>query len=165
MVEQVEFFTADLIDLQEDLPSCSTQFRRFGRRTKFCGRIRTVKCLRDNGLVKQLMNTSSNGEVLVVDGGESLESALMGDMMAQAGSANGWVGAVILGAIRDSEAIGTLDFGVKALGTNPRKSAKAGAGEVDVPVSFGGVTFVPGYYLYSDADGLLVSPQPIHDNN
>ena len=75
--------------------------------------------------------------------------------------ANGWSGAVIFGAIRDSVAIDFMDFGVKALGTNPRRSAQAGEGEVDVPVSFGGVTFRPGDYIYCDEDGVLVSPMPI----
>lgn len=156
-----EFTTADLIDVAPDTPSCTTQFRQFGRRMQYCGRVRTVKCFRDNSLVKKLLNTSSDGEVLVVDGGGSLESALMGDMIATAGASNGWAGVVINGAIRDSVAIELMDFGVKALGTNPRKSAKDGAGEVDVPVSFGGVTFNPGDYIYCDEDGILVSPQPI----
>ncbi len=161
MSEQHDFSTADLIDIAPDTPSCETQFRSFGRRPRFCGRIRTVKCHRDNGLVKKLMNTPSAGEVLVVDGGGSLASALMGDLIAGAGSANGWAGAVIFGAIRDSEAITMMDFGVKALGTNPRKSAKDGAGEVDIEISFGETTFRPGDYLYSDEDGILVSAAPI----
>ena len=160
-MQTFEFATSDLIDLAPDTPSCEIQFRSFGRRSRFCGRIRTVKCFRDNGLSKQLMNSRSDGEVLVVDGGYSAASALMGDLIASAGAANGWAGAIILGAIRDSEAINTLDFGVKALSVNPRKSAKDGAGETDVVLSFGGVDFIPGHYLYSDADGILVSLQPI----
>ena len=157
MSEKYEFATADLIDIAPDTPSCEVQFRRFGRRQKFCGKIRTVKCDRDNGLIKELMNSHSDGEVLVIDGGGSLYSALMGDLIAGAGAANGWAGAVIYGVIRDSEAINTMDFGVKALGSNPRKSGKTGAGEVDAVVSFGGIDFVPGHYLYSDANGVLVS--------
>lgn len=163
MSEKFDFATADLIDIAPDTPSCETQFHHFGRRRNFCGRIRTVQCARDNGLIKQLMNSHSDGEVLVIDGGGSLYSALMGDLIAGAGAANGWAGVVINGVIRDSETINMMDFGVKALGSNPRKSAKAGAGEVDITVSFGGVDFIPGHYLYSDADGVLVSPQPIHE--
>lgn len=162
-MQTFEFATSDLIDLAPDTPSCEIQFRSFGRRSRFCGRIRTVKCFRDNGLIKQLMNSHSDGEVLVVDGGYSAASALMGDLIASAGAANGWAGAIILGAIRDSEAINTLDFGVKALAVNPRKSAKDGAGETDIVLSFGGVDFIPGHYLYSDADGILVSLQPIKE--
>jgi len=60
------------------------------------------------------------------------------------------------GAIRDSAIIREMEFGCKALGTNPRKSTKTGAGERDVVVSFGGVDFVPGEVLYADADGIVV---------
>ena len=164
MSEQHDFSTADLIDIAPDTPSCETQFHRFGRHRHFCGKIRTVKCARDNGLVKTLMNSHCEGEVLVVDGGGSLYSALMGDLIAGAGAANGWAGARINGAVRGSGAINTMPVGVKALGTNPRKSAKAGAGEVDITVSFGGVDFIPGHYLYSDADGILVSAEPLHQS-
>lgn len=156
-----DFATADLIDAAPDTPSCEVQFRRFGQRRRFCGRVRTVRCFRDNGLVKKILNTPSNGEVLVVDGGGSLASALIGDMIAEAGRKNGWAGAVVYGVIRDSAAVDAMDFGIKALGTNPKKSAKDGAGETDVAVSFGGVTFRPGDYLYSDEDGVLVCAEPI----
>lgn len=45
---------------------------------------------------------------------------------------------------------------MKALGSNPRKSAKAGVGEVDVPVEIAGVVFRPGAHVWADADGILV---------
>ena len=99
--------------------------------------------------------------VVVVDGGGSTESALMGDIIAAKGARNGWAGVVILGAIRDSAAVGAIDFGVKALGTNPAKSAKLGDGEVDAPVEFGGVVFEPGHWVYCDEDGILVSATEI----
>lgn len=153
--------TADLIDIAPDTPACEIQFRRYGKHQRFSGRIRTVKCFRDNGLVKQLANSPGHGDVLVIDGGGSLASALMGDQIARAAYENNWDGVVIYGVIRDSVAINRMELGIKALGTCPRKSAKDGVGEVDVTVSFGGVDFVPGHYLYSDEDGILVSEQPI----
>jgi regulator of ribonuclease activity A len=156
------FSTADLVDDHGDtLRSCSTQFRQFGGRAVFSGRIRTVRCHEDNGLVKQVLNTPGGGAVLVVDGGGSLRSALMGDMIAEAAVANGWSGAVIFGAVRDTRALGGLDLGVKALGSNPRKSLKDGAGRLDVPVTFGDVAFVPGEWLYSDEDGVVVNAEEI----
>ncbi len=60
------------------------------------------------------------------------------------------------GAIRDREAIRMLPLGVKALGSNPRKSAKDGVGEVDVEVVIAGVRFAPGRHVWADADGVLV---------
>ena len=152
---------ADLIDLHPETPSCEVQFRRFGKHQRFSGRIRTVKCFRDNGLVKQLANSEGKGAVMVVDGGGSVASALMGDQIAEAACKNNWAGVIIFGAIRDSVAINRMEFGLKALGTNPRKSAKDGVGEIDVTVSFGNVNFVPHAYLYSDEDGILVSAEPL----
>lgn len=150
--------TADLYDELEDaLDSCSTQFRRFGGKARFHGTIVTIRCLRDNQIVKETLNSPGEGKVLVVDGDGNLESALMGDMIAEAAVKNGWVGVVINGAVRDSAAMENLDLGVKALGTNPRKSAKKGTGDKDVPVSFGGVTFTPGDHLWSDEDGIVVT--------
>ena len=85
----------------------------------------------------------------------------MGDMLAARGSANGWAGVIINGAIRDSAEIADIEIGVKALGVNPAKSAKQGAGQVDVPLEFGGVIFRPGEWVYCDEDGVLVSPNEI----
>ena len=150
--------TCDLYDAHPDAQSCDLQLRLFGRRRAFAGRIRTVRCWQDNALVKAMLSTASAGEVLVVDGGGSLHSALIGDLIAGLGMRNGWAGAIVHGAIRDSATIDTLDFGIKALGTNPRRSAKDGVGETDVVVSFGGVRFEPGHWLCSDDDGVLVAP-------
>lgn len=153
--------TADLFDAHPDALSCETPLRSFGQRRRFAGKIRTVKSYQDNVLLKDMLGKPSEGEVLVIDGGGSLRCALIGDMIATLGMKNGWAGVIVYGAIRDSVAIDGLDFGIKALATNPRKSAKHGDGEVDVPVSFGGVTFVPGHWLSSDEDGILVSPTPL----
>ena len=116
-------------------------------RARFHGRIRTVRCHQDNALLKRILSEPGEGCVLVIDGGGSLHCALVGDVIAGLGVANGWAGVVVHGAIRDSIAIGglDLDLGVKALGTNPRKSTKNGAGEADVPVEFGGVNSIPAH--------------------
>lgn len=153
--------TAELMDEDESLGSCSVQFRRFGRRARFHGPIDTIRCHRDNALVKRVLSEIRPGHVLVVDGGGSLESALLGDNLAGLAVQNGWAGIVIHGAIRDSVAIDALEIGVKALGTNPRRSAKAGVGEIQVVLEFGGTRFVPGQHLYSDEDGLVISVAPL----
>jgi regulator of ribonuclease activity A len=155
--------TTDLLDEHPEAHSCETQFRSLGRRRAFHGRIRTIRCLEDNALVKRMVSQPGNGHVLVVDGGGSLRTALMGDVLAGLAAKNGWAGVVIHGAVRDVAAIAETDLGLKALGVNPRRSAKTGTGEVDVPVDFGGVTFVPGHWLYSDEDGVVIAEQPLGD--
>jgi regulator of ribonuclease activity A len=153
----MDFRTADLVDQHgEALQSCDLQLRQYGGRRRFCGPIRTVACFQDNALVKQVLSEPGDGAVLVVDGGGSLHTALVGDLIAGLAHANGWAGLVVNGAVRDVEALGGLDIGIKAVGSNPRKSAKLAAGQVDVPVRFGGTTFRPGEHLYSDEDGVVV---------
>jgi len=154
--------TADLVDAHgAELKSCEVQFRQFGGRARFHGPARTVKTLEDNALIKQTLSTPGNGAVLVIDGGGSLRSALVGDVIAGLGQKNGWAGLVVLGAVRDSAALARLDLGIKALGTNPWRSGKQGSGQLDVPVTFGGVEFRPGNWVYGDEDGLLVSPRQL----
>jgi regulator of ribonuclease activity A len=153
--------TSDVLDLREEACVCAASMHLLGRNRAIAGRIRTVRCFEDNALVRTAMGERSEGEVLVIDGGGSLRTALMGDQIAGAGAANGWAGAIVFGAIRDSVAIDLLDFHVKTLGMNPRKSSKAGAGERNVIVEFGDVRFVPGWFLYSDADGIVVLPEPV----
>ncbi|MFI8193468.1 ribonuclease E activity regulator RraA [Streptomyces sp. NPDC085946] len=153
--------TADLVDRYgTDLRVCDVQFRQFGAHRGFAGPVRTVSCHEDNGLLRDLLRTPGDGAVLVVDGGGSLRTALVGDLIAGAAQDNGWAGLVLHGAVRDSAALAGLRLGIKALGTIPRKSAKNSTGEVDVPVAFGGVTFRPGDVLHADDDGIALLPDP-----
>ena len=153
--------TADLVDQYgAELRVCDLQLRQFGGRRVFTGPVRTVSCHEDNGLLRDLVQTPGAGGVLVVDGGGSLHAALVGDVLAGAAAENGWAGLVIHGAVRDSAALAGLGLGIKALGTNPRKSGRTGAGAVDVPVTFGGVTFQPGDVLHADDDGIVLLPAP-----
>jgi regulator of ribonuclease activity A len=154
----MSFTTADLFDdYGPELAACETQFRSYGARARFAGPLATVRCREDNALVKKVLATPGAGRVLVVDGGGSLRAALMGDMIAGSAVAHGWAGVVINGAVRDVVALRALDLGIRALGSNPRKSAKDGVGEVDVPVVFGGAEFRPEAWLYADEDGIVVA--------
>ena len=149
--------TADLVDsIGPDVRSCDLQFRQFGGQPEFAGRISTVRCFQDNALLKSVISQPGAGGVLVIDGAGSLHTALVGDVIAELARSNGWAGLVINGAVRDTAALRGMDIGIKALGTNPRKSTKTGAGERNVEVSLGGVTFAPGEIVNSDDDGIVV---------
>jgi regulator of ribonuclease activity A len=76
-------------------------------------------------------------------------------MIASLAHDNGWAGLIINGCVRDAPALRTLEVGVTAIGTTPRPSRKAGLGEIDVPVTFGDVTFRPGDLVFSDEDGVV----------
>jgi regulator of ribonuclease activity A len=149
--------TADLVDeIGPDVRSCDLQFTQYGGNSEFAGPLTTVRCFQDNALLKSVLSEPGNGGVLVIDGDGSLHTALVGDLIAGLGVDNGWAGLIINGAIRDAAALSTLPIGIKALGTNPRKSNKTGDGQRDVAVEFGGVVFAPGEIAYSDDDGIVV---------
>jgi regulator of ribonuclease activity A len=103
-----------------------------------------------------MLSEPGHGGVLVIDGDGSLHTALVGDLIAGLAVENGWAGLIVHGAVRDAAALRTMDIGIKALGTNPRKGTKTGEGHRDVAVTFGGVTFVPGEIAYCDDDGIVV---------
>lgn len=154
----MEIQTADLCDANEDkVRVVALPLRSYGGLPAFSGQIATLKVFEDNTLVRSMLESAGNGRVLVIDGGGSKRCALVGDQLAVLAVNNGWAGIVVYGCIRDSKAIGTMNVGVFALGTNPKKSIKKGVGEADLEVSFGGVDFHPGSYLYADEDGIIVS--------
>ncbi len=158
----MEFQTTDLCDANEGrVRAVTPMFRSFGGRTRFAGPIRTLKVFEDNALVRSTLETAGNGAVLVVDAGGSMRCAMVGDQLALLGVRNNWAGVIMYGCIRDSGPIAGMDIGVFALGTHPMKSIKKGAGDADIPVTFGGVTFVPGQWLYADEDGVIVSEAPL----
>lgn len=151
--------TADLYDLHGDaLTLVHLQFRRFGAKPDFAGPIQTVKCFEDNGAVRAELETPGKGRVLVVDGGGATRVALFGDMLAQLSIDNGWAGVVLNGAIRDSADIDAMNQTVFALGTTPVRCVKKEWGEAGTQIAFGGVSFLPGGWVYGDADGVLYSP-------
>jgi regulator of ribonuclease activity A len=150
--------TADLSDANPQVNIAEPLFRDFGALKSFQGPVVTVKAFEDNALVRTLLEEPGAGQVLVVDGGGSMRCALVGGNLAQLGVTNGWHGLVVYGCIRDSEEIREMPIGVKALGTHPRKSEKGlHTGHRDRPVTFAGVTFRSGQWLYADPDGILIS--------
>lgn len=157
--------TSDLCDACEAALACVLPWRSYGLRRAFAGGIRTVRCHEDIALLREALARPGHGQVMVVDGGGSLVRALFGDRMASVAIRNGWAGIVVNGAIRDVAELDTMDIGVKALGTVPRRGEIHGIGAVDEPVHFGGVTFTPGQELVADEDGLVVLPRGVSRND
>jgi len=160
------FKTPDLCDefeaeLGKSVRVVAPMFQRYGGRASFSGEIVTLKVFEDNSLVREAFAENGAGKVLVVDGGGSLRCALVGDQLAILARKNGWAGVVVYGCIRDSGDIAGIDIGIRALNTHPQKSIKKGIGDRDIAVTFGGVTFNPGEYIYVDEDGILVSDKPL----
>lgn len=156
------YATTDLCDAHPDkLAVAAPVFRSFGGARRFHGAIATLRCFEDNSLVRDILGEPGHGRVLVVDGAGSMKCALLGDQLGALAVKNGWRGVVVHGCVRDTAALGAMDLGVLALAPHPLKSVKRGAGERDVAVTFAGVTFAPGAYVYADEDGVLVAAEKL----
>ncbi len=153
--------TADLCDDRPDeVEVCSSPMHLYGGRRRFRGEIATVGTDGDAGLVKQELASEGRSRILVVDGGGSLDVALFGDRLADLAIRNGWAGVVVFGAVRDTQALATLDLGVAALGTAPRRGRLDAAGSIGVSFDRGGARFSPGRILVCDMDGMVVTDSP-----
>lgn len=137
-------------------------FTDFGGRVQFHGPVTTIKCFEDNSQVRPAVESPGNGRVLVIDGNGSLRTSLVGGVLAGTAAKNGWAGIVIFGALRDVAELKELDLGIKAIAACPQSSAKKGAGERDVAVTFAGQTIKPGDYIYADGDGIIVADCALH---
>jgi regulator of ribonuclease activity A len=161
------FATCDICDANEDKLANGTLavlppvFQKFGMQLTFSGLATTLKVFEDNVLVRSILETPGNGNVLVVDGGGSLRCALVGGNLGVLAEKNGWAGIIVNGCIRDSEEINACDIGVRALAIHPQRSVRKGVGDRDLRVTIAGVAIEPGDWIYADADGVLVSKQKL----
>jgi regulator of ribonuclease activity A len=154
--------TADLYDVHgEALECCDLPWRHYGGVAAFAGPAVTLRSHEDNLQLKQAIAEDGRGRVLVVDAGGTTRVAMLGDNMAAVAASNGWSGFVVHGAVRDVAVLADLPIGVVALGSNPRRSRKDGAGVRDQAVAFGGAVFAPGRVVVVDADGVVVLPQGV----
>ncbi|MEL7311072.1 MAG: ribonuclease E activity regulator RraA [Pseudomonadota bacterium] len=152
-------------DLCDDYPEriavLDPILRNFGGHSRFGGEIVTIKCFEDNSLVKSQAQISGDGRVLVVDGGGSNRRALLGDQIGASLASNNWAGIIIFGYVRDVDALADTPLGVQAMGAVPVKTEKRGLGDLNVPVTFGGVTFTPGNFVYADNNGVITAQDPL----
>lgn len=154
-----DFATADLCDAHGDIISvCAPVFQDFGALPAFKGPVLTVLAFEDNSKVREMLETPGEGRVLVVDGGGSTRCALVGGNLGVLAEKNGWAGILVHGYVRDAVELAVAKVGVKALGTCPRKSDKKDRGRVGETLTFAGVTFRPGDWVYADADGVILAP-------
>ncbi len=156
------FATTDLSDAHNNVLHLAPIFQDFGGVGRFYGRVKTLETFEDNSKLRQAVETKGDGQVLVVDGGGSLNCALFGGNLAQLAAQNNWAGVVIYGCVRDKQELAAAKIGIKALATHPKKSEKRDAGTYDVVLNFGGGKISPADWLYADEDGILIATSPLH---
>ena len=137
------------------------RWREFGGAASFSGAVSTVQCFEDNTLVRAALESPGAGRVLVIDGGGSMRTALVGGKLGVLALEQGWAGIVVDGCVRDAAELAACAIGIRALALCPMPPAKRGAGQRDVPVRLQGVPVKPGDWLYADADGIVLLDRPL----
>jgi RraA family protein len=115
----------------------------------------------DNLAIHQALELVRPSEVIVVDGGGDTSRALIGEIIATIASSRGCAGIVIDGAVRDVSALRDSKFPCSARAVIHRGPYKFGPGEINVPISVGGLVINPGDVVVGDADGVVAFPQSI----
>ena len=152
--------TSELCDLYaEQVDVVEPIFSSFGGVSNFYGKVTTVKCFESNGLIAEVLEENGEGRVLVIDGGGAVRRGLIDAELAQLAVDNGWEGIIVYGAVRQIQQLENLDIGIHALAPIPVSADESSAGESDIPVNFGGVTFFPEDYSYADLTGIILSQE------
>lgn len=156
-----DFFTADICDAHtEEVQVLGPGFHAFGGSGCCHGMIATVRIYEDNSEIIAMLKEPGEGRILVVDV-DAVFCAVVGENLMKLAEKNGWSGIVVNGYVRDIHVTETVNVGLWALGTCPRKSPKKIEGERSATLTFGGVRFEEGHYLYADRDGLVVLPENV----
>ena len=148
-------YFADSVDVVEPI------FHDYGGKHSFCGIITTIKCFENIGLISDILSEQGNGRVLLIDAGGSKRRAVVDYNLASMAFENSWAGIVCFGAVRDVDLLSTIGIGIKAIASIPVLAENRKDGDIDLPVNFAGVTFLPDDYLYADSTGVIISPDEL----
>ncbi|MEA2099955.1 MAG: ribonuclease E activity regulator RraA [Campylobacterota bacterium] len=160
----MNFFTADFCDEHHEIVDVlNHDYKNYGGASKCRGEVITIKLDKNNSdLVKLLRDEDGTGKIVIVDVDAEF-FAVVGENLMKFAQQNNYAGIVVNGYIRDTFQIKEIPVALYALGTCPRKSIPITKAIRDIPLSFGGVNFKNGDYLYADTDGVMVTHKPLHD--
>ena len=157
----MKFYTADLCDkYPEHVQVLDPIMKSYGGSKRVMGQIVTIKLPGHNKTLVELLKSEGAGQIAVVDV-DAKYTAVVGDNLMKFAYENNWAGIVINGYVRDTKNTKEIDVGLFALGTCPKKTMELKEGSLHDTVSFGGITFNEGDYLYADRDGIIVSTIPL----
>ncbi|WP_260286253.1 RraA family protein [Peribacillus aracenensis] len=152
--------TTAISDAMEGLSNLESAIKPLKEEFHMAGRALTVQMpVGDNSAVLKAIGQAKPGDIIVVDSKGDTYRAIAGDFVVGMMQTMEIGGLVVDGVIRDLEAIKEMNFPVFSKGTTVASSGKAGVGEINIPISCGGVTVFPGDLIIGDIDGVVVVPQ------
>ncbi len=126
---------------------------------RLIGRALTVRCPPGDNLMLHLAIARARpADVLVVTVDGFLEAGGWGEIASLAAQLRGISGLVLDGSVRDVDAITRLNFPVFSRGVSIKGTTKRQRGELNRPITIGGVSVNPGDYVVGDTDGVVVIP-------
>lgn len=151
-------FTADLADNHPDsVTVLGPGYANFGGASMCQGEVVTIELDRNNAdLITLLRDEQGDGKVVVVDAKRAYY-AIVGENLMKFAQANGYVGIIVNGYIRDTLQIKDIPVALYALGTCSRKYIPVTQGTRNQSLSFGDAVFNPADYVYADTDGVIVT--------
>ncbi|MEM9039020.1 MAG: hypothetical protein AAGD33_03890 [Actinomycetota bacterium] len=162
--DRASFSTGTLCNASSEVMALDSRIRPLIAGRRIAGPAQTARIVPgQNAAVHHAVASARPGDVLVVDGGGSERFGPFGDLLAEACLHRGLAAAVFDCTIRDSADITDMGFQVFGRGFHPESTAKADPGEIDVPVTVGGVVVHPGDHIVGDDDGVVVLPKDIAD--
>lgn len=158
----MDFFTADICDEHPDkVHVLDDEFKNYGAKDKIAGQVITVKLDRNNSeLIKVLRDEDGSGKIVVVDV-ENEYFAVVGENLMKFAANNNYEGIIVNGYIRDTFQIKDINVALFARGTCPRKYIPVTEGQRNIELSFCGVQFKDGDYVYADTDGIILAKEKI----
>ncbi len=153
-------YTADFCDNHPDKVSVlGPGYSHYGGATMCQGEVVTIWLDNNNNdLITLLRDENGAGKVVVVDADQAYY-AIVGENLMKFAHDNGYAGIIVNGYIRDATQIYDIPVALYALGTCSKKSIPVTQGKRNIPLSFGGVEFRPGDYVYMDSDGVIVTAE------
>jgi RraA family protein len=154
--------TANIADTMNRSCSLNPRIRLFSspENSVVAGTAITVKARNgDNLFIHQALDQAEEGDIVIISNEGERSRALVGEVMVTYACKYKKLAALILdGAIRDVDKIAEMDFPVYATGSTPDGPYKDGPGEINVPITCGGLCVMPGDLIVADADGVIVIP-------
>lgn len=158
----MSFYTADICDEHPDkVYVLDNEFKNYGAKQKASGIVVTVKLDRNNSeLIKILRDEDGTGKIVVVDV-ENEYFAVVGENLMKFAHSNNYEAIIVNGYVRDTEQIKDIPVGLFARGTCPRKYIPVTEAERNLELSFCGVQFNDGDYVYADVDGIILTKEKL----
>lgn len=162
LLDEIKLYpTANVADCMNRFFCISSEIRLMNKNKdiKMVGFALTVKTRPvDNLMVHKAIDMAKQGDIIVVDANGDINSAIIGEIITLEAINKKLSGIIIDGCVRDISVIEKLNFPVFAKGITPKGPYKDGPGEINFPISCGGVKISPGDILVGDADGIVVIP-------